>query len=199
MTTIELAEVCQKGNFVALVSRNDEDNTSYAVELCKDVNQINSDVILYFSLKAESKDFRSTFPGVVVEIDDTPAVSIEELEYKVKNRNRASKISMVVVDHLCLMTTHNTCLSRRVQNEEILSKLKQLSVQEKISVLALLPVSRYVPTDYSIKKELETYYGDFASWVDLVVEVVPDMIGCKDRINCVHIEKMPMCYAVDND
>jgi len=106
---------------------------------------------------------------------------------------------MVVVDHLCLMTTHNTCLSRRVQNEEILSKLKQLSVQEKISVLALLPVSRYAPTDYSIKKELETYYGDFTSWVDLVVEVVLDMIGCKDRINCVHIEKMPMCYAVDND
>ena len=28
MTTIELAEVCQKGNFVALASRNDEDNTS---------------------------------------------------------------------------------------------------------------------------------------------------------------------------
>lgn len=77
MTTMELAEVCQKGNFVALVSRNNEDNTRYDAELCKDVNQINSDVILYFSLKAESKDFRSAFPEVVVEIDDTPAVSLE--------------------------------------------------------------------------------------------------------------------------
>lgn len=151
-------------------------------ELCEYVNQINSDVILYFSLKAESKDFRSAFPEVVVEIDDTPAVSIEELEYKVKNRNRVSKISMVVVDHLCLMTTQNTCLSRRAQNEEILLKLKQLSVQEKISVLALLPVSRYAPTDYSIKKELETYYGDFTSWVDFIVEVIPDMICCQNRI-----------------
>lgn len=86
MTTIELAEVCQKGNFVALVSRNDEDNTRYAAELCKDVNQIDSGVTLYFFLKEESKDFRSAFPKVLVEIDDTPAVSIEELEYKVKKQ-----------------------------------------------------------------------------------------------------------------
>lgn len=86
MTTIELEEVCQKGNFVALVSRNDEDNTRYAAELCKDVNQIDSGVTLYFSLKEESKDFRSAFPKVLVEIDDTPAVSIEELEYKLKKQ-----------------------------------------------------------------------------------------------------------------
>ncbi|GAB5615299.1 hypothetical protein JCM31739_01240 [Faecalimonas canis] len=80
MTTIELAEVCQNENFVALVSRNGEDNTRYAAELCEYINQINSGVILYFSLKEESKDFRSAFPEVVVEIDDTPAVSIKELE-----------------------------------------------------------------------------------------------------------------------
>lgn len=199
MTTIELAEVCQKGNFVALVSRNDEDNTRYAAELCKDVNQIDSGVTLYFSLKEESKDFRSAFPKVLVEIDDTPAVSIEELEYKVKNKNRVSKISMIVVDHLCLMTTHNTCLSIRAQNEEILLKLKQLLVQEKISVLALLPLSRYAPIDYSIKKELETYYGDFTSWVDFIVEVIPDMICFQNRKNWVHIEKNDNTLCMGND
>lgn len=183
MTTIELAEVCQKRSFVALVSRNDEDNTRYAAELCEYVNQINSDVILYFSLKAEAKDFKRAFPKVMVEIDDTPALSFEELECKVKNRNRAAKVGMVVVDYLCLMPTQNTGLSRVAQNEEILSRLKQLSVKEKIIVLALLPISRYAPHNYSVKKELEAYYGDLTSWVDFIVHVVPDMICCQNRKN----------------
>lgn len=183
MTTIELAEVCQKGNFVALASRNDEDNTRYAVELCKYVNQINSDVILYFSLKAETKDFKRAFPEVLVEIDDSPAQSFEELEYKIKNRNCAAKVSMVVVDYLCLMTAQNTYLSRVAQSEEILSRLKQLSVKEKISVLVLLSMSKYAPPNYSVKKELEAYYGDLTSWVDFIVHVVPDMICCQNRKN----------------
>ena len=106
---------------------------------------------------------------------------------------------MIVVDHLCLMTTHNTCRSIRAQNEEILLKLKQLLVQEKISVLALLPLSRYAPIDYSIKKELETYYGDFTSWVDFIVEVIPDMICFQNRKNWVHIEKNDNTLCMGND
>lgn len=100
MTPIELAEVCQKKKFVVLVSRNDKENSEYAAEVCECVKQDNSNDILYFSLKLESEEFKSIHPELTVEVNDTPALSIDELENIVKSRNNSSKMSMIVIDHL---------------------------------------------------------------------------------------------------
>lgn len=96
MTPIELAEICQKKKFVVLVSRNDKENSEYAAEVCEYVKQNNSNDILYFSLKLESEEFKSIHPELTVEVNDTPALSIDELENIVKNKNNTSKMSMNV-------------------------------------------------------------------------------------------------------
>lgn len=138
MAPIELAEVCQKEKFVVLVSRNDIENSEYAAEVCEYVKQNNSNDILYFSLKLESDEFKSIHPELTVEVNDTPALSIDELENIVKSRNNSSKMSMIVIDYLWLMATQNAYTTKKEEIEEILSKIKRLVEQEKITVLALV-------------------------------------------------------------
>ena len=169
MTPIELAEVCQKKKFVVLVSRNDKENSEYAAEVCECVKQDNSNDILYFSLKLESEEFKSIHPELTVEVNDTPALSIDELENIVKNKNNTSKMSMVSIDHLWIMGTKNTYATKKEEVEEILSKIKRLVEQEKITVLALVLLSKYVPNNYLLRKELESY-GNFLQWAYLIVE-----------------------------
>ena len=169
MTPIEVAEVCQKKKLVVLVSRNDKENSEYAAEVCECVKQDNSNDILYFSLKLESEEFKSIHPELTVEVNDTPALSIDELENIVKNKNNSSKMSMVIIDHLWLMGTKNTYATKKEEVEEILSKIKRLVEQEKITVLALVLLSKYAPNSYSLRKELESY-GNFMRWADLIVE-----------------------------
>ena len=169
MTPIELAEICQKKKFVVLVSRNDKENSEYAAEVCEYVKQNNSNDILYFSLKLESEEFKSIHPELTVEVNDTPALSIDELENIVKNKNNTSKMSMVSIDHLWIMGTKNTYATKKEEVEEILSKIKRLVEQEKITVLALVLLSKYAPNSYSLRKELESY-GNFMRWTDRIVE-----------------------------
>ena len=138
MAPRELAEVCQKKKIVVLVSRNDKENSEYAAEVCEYVKQNNSNDILYFSLKLKSDEFKSLHPELTVEVNDTPALSIDELENIEKSRNNSSKMSMIVINDLWLMAIQNTYTTKKEEIEEILSKIKQLVEQEKITVLALV-------------------------------------------------------------
>lgn len=169
MAPRELAEVCQKKKFAVLVGRNSEENSEYAAEVCEYVKQNNSNNILYFSLKLESDEFKSLHPELTVEVNDTPALSINELENIVKSRNDSSKMSMIVIDYLWLMATQNTYTTKKEEIEEILSKIKRLVEQEKITVLAIVLLSKYAPNNHSLRKELESY-GNFIQWADLIVK-----------------------------
>ena len=169
VTPRELAEVCQKKKFVVLVGRNSEENSEYAAEVCEYMKQNNSDDIWYFLLKLESDEFKSLHPELTVEVNDTPALSIDKLENTVKSRNNSSKMSMIVIDYLWLMVTQNTYTTKKEEIEEVLSKIKRLVEQEKITVLALVLLSKYAPNNHSLRKELESY-GNFIQWADLIVK-----------------------------
>ena len=169
MAPRELAEVCQKKKLVVLVGRNSEENSEYAAEVCEYVKQNNSNNILYFSLKLESDEFKSLHPELTVEVNDTPALSINELENIVKSRNDSSKMSMIVIDDLWLMATQNAYTTKKEEIEEILSKIKRLVEQEKITVLAIVLLSKYASNNHSLRKELESY-GNFIQWADLIVK-----------------------------
>ena len=68
----------------------------------------------------ESDEFKSLHPELTVEVNNTPALSIDELENIVKSRNNSSKMSMVVIDYLWLMATQNTYTTKKEEIEEIL-------------------------------------------------------------------------------
>ena len=187
MTTMELVEICKTGSVIALVSRDDEENTRYAVELCECVSQDNTEDIVYFSLKTNLEEFERAYPGALKVVDDTPAISVENLENKIESRIKSSKVSMIVIDYLALMIFHNKENSRELEFEQILSKLKLLSEQKKISILILLPLSKYAPNNYSIMKELKSYYGDVISNVDFMIPVTSEMIDCRNKANLVYI------------
>lgn len=78
-------------------------------------------------------------------------------------------MSMIVINDLWLMAIQNTYTTKKEEIEEILSKIKQLVEQEKITVLALVLLSKYAPNNYSLRKELESY-ENFIRWVDLIVK-----------------------------
>lgn len=63
MTTMELVEICKTGRVIALASRDDEENTRYAVELCECMSRDNIEDSVYFSLKRSLEEFERAYPG----------------------------------------------------------------------------------------------------------------------------------------
>lgn len=71
----------------------------------------------------KSDEFKSLHPELTVEVNDTPALSIDELENIEKSRNNSSKMSMIVINDLWLMAIQNTYTTKKEEIEEILSKI----------------------------------------------------------------------------
>ena len=66
---------------------------------------------------------KAKHPELTVEVNDTPALSIDELENIEKSRNNSSKMSMIVINDLWLMAIQNTYTTKKEEIEEILSKI----------------------------------------------------------------------------
>lgn len=79
-------------------------------------------------------------------IDDTPALSINQLRVKMKHLKASKGISMAVVDYLQLMTAETKRGNREQEIAKIARSLKELAKELDIVVIALSQLSRAVET-----------------------------------------------------
>lgn len=172
----ELAEKCNGTNLIALAGRDEEENTAYAIKVCKCMQAC--DKIIYFSLRDDVDTFRKKNPELSVVIDDTAGLEIEELEGRIRETAEASPIGLVVIDYLQLLSNPMICKTRREEVESIVKRLKQLAEDFSLPILMILSLSKYALMDRPIIREFDQY-GDIKSFIDIIVYV--ESINLQER------------------
>lgn len=87
----------------------------------------------------ESLDILKTAP---IYIDDTPAISAQEIKAKVGRLAVQHNIGLIVVDYLQLMRGAASCENRSLEISDILKNLKAIAKEFKIPVLVLSQLTR---------------------------------------------------------
>lgn len=185
----ELAEMCNGSSLIALASRNDEDNTRCAVEICKYVDDASEESIVYFSLKEVEEEFRIKHPNLQAVVIDTAAIEVEKLAEIVQKKHGISSISLIVIDYLILLSSRVDYVTRKEEIESSVRQLKELSVEQNIPLLILMPLSKYVSKDALVMDEMARN-GFMPELLD-VIAYVQNIDGCsiqvlKDENSYVH-------------
>ena len=90
-------------------------------------------------------DAASKLSQANIYVDDTPALSILEMRAKARRLHKESPLSLILVDYLQLMKSHNRRIERREQEiSEISGGLKALAKELNIPVIALSQLNRSV-------------------------------------------------------
>lgn len=77
-------------------------------------------------------------------IDDTPAISINELASKCRKYKQNNNLGLIIIDYIQLMTAGRRIESRQQEVSEISKSLKALARELKVPVIALSQLSREV-------------------------------------------------------
>lgn len=182
----EVARKCKEGTVVALVSRNDEENTRCAVEICQEIRE---ETIIYFSLKEIEEEFRAKYPDLQAFVLDTVAIEVERLVEIVKEKQSMSQVKLVVIDYLLLLSSRAKYETRKKEIEVNVRALKELS-KENIPLLILLPLSKYTSKDMSVTEEMRRN-GFMPELFDVIAYVQEEADGrhlqvLKDENSYVH-------------
>ena len=99
-------------------------------------------------------------------INDTSAISIEQL--KLFCNSLESTIGLIIVDYIPLMSGEGLMkLTRQQEIEEIVSELKEFAVEQKISIIGVLPLSKYALKNVSPLWEMKQY-GEVQAFADSI-------------------------------
>lgn len=188
MLADEFLNEVSKDTLIALTCRNDEDNTKCTVKLLSNFSGGNE--IVYFSLKETKENFVQKHPELQADIIDTAAIEVERLAEIVREKHSDSPIKWVVIDYLLLLSSCVEYKTRKTQLEASVRLLKELSIEQEISILILIPLSRYVPKDMPVTEEMRRN-GYMPELFDIIVYVQERAAGCyiqvqKDKNSYVH-------------
>lgn len=112
-------------------------------------SNINSDILRSGSYTASDIEkfieLQKSFEELPFFIDDTPALSIEQIRQRVKNVVKKHDIGLVIVDYLQLITMGKTRSENRTNDiSEISRSLKSIAKEFNLPVVALSQLSRAV-------------------------------------------------------
>lgn len=141
-----------------LAARPAMGKTALAIELALDAARWMEKKIVWFSLEMNEKSLTRRLENRVgagaeelqnIEIDDTPAISVEGVERKLQ---MVQDVGLVVIDYLRLMIEKQGRLNRDREEEirRIVQGLSRISREQQVPVLVLSQLPRKV--DYRVEK-----------------------------------------------
>ena len=164
------ARECSSSKLIALLGRDDDENTLYAIKVCKILHENSAEKVLYFSLKSEKEKLKKHFGLLSFEIDNTAGLEVTKLVDKVRCVEEITKLGLVVIDYLPLLSSQCIRATRQEEIENIVGILKSLTDEIGVPILMLMPLSKYVPIDYSILQEFNQY-GYIKPIIDVIAYV----------------------------
>lgn len=163
----------KKGELIVIGGRPAMGKTALAISLVRNIAILNRTPIAYFSLEMSTVQFMNRFLSNVsnVEInhaesytkkeqalldnaekiiedapiflDDTPALSIQELRTKVSHLIREHQVKLIIIDYLQLMNASGMIYSNREEEVSVITRsLKALAMELNIPIIALSQLNR---------------------------------------------------------
>lgn len=163
----------KKGELIVIGGRPAMGKTALAISLLRNIAILNRTPIAYFSLEMSTVQFMNRFLSNVsnVEInhaelysekeqallddaekiiedapiflDDTPALSIQELRTKASRLVREHQVKLIIIDYLQLMNASGMSYSNREEEVSVITRsLKALAMELNIPIIALSQLNR---------------------------------------------------------
>lgn len=163
----------KKGELIVIGGRPAMGKTALAISLVRNIAILNRTPIAYFSLEMSTVQFMNRFLSNVsnVEInhaesytkkeqalldnaekiiedapiflDDTPALSIQELRTKASHLIREHQVKLIIIDYLQLMNASGMIYSNREEEVSVITRsLKALAMELNIPIIALSQLNR---------------------------------------------------------
>lgn len=163
----------KKGELIVIGGRPAMGKTALAISLQRNIAILNRTPIAYFSLEMSTVQFMNRFLSNVsnVEInhaelysekeqallddaekiiedapiflDDTPALSIQELRTKASRLVREHQVKLIIIDYLQLMNASGMSYSNREEEVSVITRsLKALAMELNIPIIALSQLNR---------------------------------------------------------
>ena len=163
----------KKGELIVIGGRPAMGKTALAISLLRNIAMLNRTPIAYFSLEMSTVQFMNRFLSNIsnVEInhaelysekeqallddaekiiedapiflDDTPALSIQELRTKASRLVREHQVKLIIIDYLQLMNASGMSYSNREEEVSVITRsLKALAMELNIPIIALSQLNR---------------------------------------------------------
>lgn len=163
----------KKGELIVIGGRSAMGKTALAISLVRNIAILNRTPIAYFSLEMSTVQFMNRFLSNVsnVEInhaesytkkeqalldnaekiiedapiflDDTPALSVQELRTKASHLIREHQVKLIVIDYLQLMNASGMIYGNREEEVSLITRsLKALAMELNIPIIALSQLNR---------------------------------------------------------
>ncbi len=163
----------KKGELIVIGGRPAMGKTALAISLARNIAILNRTSIAYFSLEMSTVQFMNRFLSNVsnVEInhaelysekeqallddaekiiedapiflDDTPALSVQELRTKASRLVREHQVKLIIIDYLQLMNASGMSYSNREEEVSVITRsLKALAMELNIPIIALSQLNR---------------------------------------------------------
>ncbi len=163
----------KKGELIVIGGRPAMGKTALAISLLRNIAILNRTPIAYFSLEMSTVQFMNRFLSNIsnVEInhaelysekeqallddaekiiedapiflDDTPALSIQELRTKASRLVREHQVKLIIIDYLQLMNASGMSYSNREEEVSVITRsLKALAMELNIPIIALSQLNR---------------------------------------------------------
>lgn len=163
----------KKGELIVIGGRPAMGKTALAISLVRNIAILNRTPIAYFSLEMSTVQFMNRFLSNVsnVEInhaesytkkeqalldnaekiiedapiflDDTPALSVQELRTKASHLIQEHQVKLIIIDYLQLMNASGMIYSNREEEVSVITRsLKALAMELNIPIIALSQLNR---------------------------------------------------------
>jgi len=134
-----LIDGINKKDFIIIASRPGIGKSALAINIINNIVEQTNDKILYFNLEKPKEVLKNKITSSNVEIIDTPAITIEEIESKCEEVSK-NGLSLVVIDYIQLVSS-----SLNKDNSNIVSYisriLKVMTLKLNIPIIILSQLS----------------------------------------------------------
>lgn len=163
----------KKGELIVIGGRPVMGKTAFSISLVRNIAILNRTSVAYFSLEMSTVQFMNRFlsnvssveinyaesyskkeqallddaekiiEGAPIFLDDTPALSVQELRTKASRLVREHQVKLIIIDYLQLMNTSGMTYSNREEEVSLITRsLKALAMELNIPIIAFSQLNR---------------------------------------------------------
>ena len=144
--------------------------TDLLVEMAKYVAKEEKQKVLFFSLEHEKEELINKYIGsdVPFDIDDTPGISMSEVENKCRTYTQNHGLKMVFIDYFLLMEPAVKRCSRVEEIETNIKDLKTLAKDLNIAITVIAPLMHYGVCRKPVVSDFREYGFPIENMVDSI-------------------------------
>ena len=187
----ELTKGIRDSELIFIGARPGMGKTSFSLNIAKHVVEKQKIPTVFFSLEMSEGQVRKRIANMEwhlksdLIIDDTPAITVEEIASKCKKLKEERKLGLIIIDYLQLLEDeeiNRNCDSKQKKMSSVMYKLKKLACELSTPVIVTSQISKSIDHRENQRPVLQDLrlVGDVEQNADIIIFLYRDEYYNKD-------------------